>query len=81
MTQLDYDDESCAECRYFIDADHCAHREIIAEKSDQWPDVNDLCNLFVPSLKCRQVRALRDIGTSLHNLLAHMRKSSPVRPQ
>lgn len=60
-----YDNENCQSCRYYpvIYNGDCRHPEMENEKG--WPDLKDRCDLFEPSIECRNVLALEGIARHL----------------
>ena len=80
-----YDNESCAECRYFVDIDFCGiKRPDIDPKlwRDDWPDINDRCDYFTPSVECRKVLALETIASCVdkeeHGVAFAIRDYGPI---
>ena len=64
-----YENETCLSCHFFYDLgsdeeDWCRHKTIIAEMARHWPALDDHCDLFVPSLECRNTRALEHMAKS-----------------
>ncbi len=60
----DYTNESCAGCLFFFTktdgADIC--KDVEMSRDDGWPNRDDRCTEFEPSLECRQVRALEKLA-------------------